>query len=59
MKPREADSALSLGFLKMVNLRLSGLYLFTQEEVWGDHAVYGLGDMGDDRAVTVVMGLSG
>ena len=24
----------------MVNLRLSGLYLFTQAEVWSDHAVY-------------------
>ena len=42
----------------MVNLRLSGLYLFTEAEVWsatqsiGD----GLGDMGDDRAETVVMG---
>ena len=40
MRPREADSALWLGFLKMVNLRLSGLYLFTQVEVWSDHAVY-------------------
>ena len=59
MKPREADSALSLGFLKMVNLRLSGLYLFTQEEVWSDHAVYGLGDMGDDTAETVVIGVCG
>jgi len=35
-----SDSALSLGFLKMVNLRLSGLYLFTEAEVWSDHAVY-------------------
>ena len=43
----------------MVNLRLSGLYLFTQEEVWGDHAVYGLGDMGDDTAETVVIGVCG
>ena len=59
MRPREADSTLSLGFLKMVNLRLSGLYLFTQEEEWGDHAVYGLGDMGDDAAETVVIGVCG
>ena len=33
MRPREAVSALSLGFLKMVNLRLLGLYLFTRAEV--------------------------
>ena len=59
MKPREADSALSLGFLKMVNLRLSGLYLFTQEELWSDHAVYGLGDMGDDTAEPVVIRVCG
>ena len=43
----------------MVNLRLWGLYLFTQEEVWGDHAVYGLGDIGDDTAETVVIGVCG
>ena len=40
MRPREADSALLLGFLKIVNLRLSGLYLFTQAEVCSDHAAY-------------------
>ena len=40
MRPREADSALSLGFLKIVNLPLSSLYLFTKAEVWSDHAAY-------------------
>jgi len=35
-----SDSALSLGLLKMVNLRLSGLYLFTEAEVLSHHAVY-------------------
>ena len=55
MRQKKADSALSLGFLKIVNLRRSGLYLFTQAEVWSDHAVYRqwVGDMGDDRAETV------
>jgi len=55
------DSAFLLGFLKMVNLRLSGLYLFHRQMGGvtmlsiGD----GLGDMGDDRTETVVMGECG
>ena len=46
----------------MVNLPLSGLYLFTQAEVWSDHAVYGQwvrryggrhGQNGSDRGMPV------
>ena len=55
------DLAFSLGYLKIVNLRLSGLYLFNRQmggatmPSIGD----GLGDMGDDRTETVVMGECG